>query len=168
MEYTLCLCTLLYGGAEVTSATLYLHCGHNLVSFISKQIDKLCTKTATSHAGISSKLLKLAKPSITGSITSLVNTSFTTSVYPDSLKIAQVKPFHKKKITMVKSSYRPVSIIPITHVYPKKNERAMNAQICDFLTIISIYFLSAFRPGYGYQTALLKSCRRLENGTGSG
>ena len=72
--------------------------------FISKQIDKLCAKKATGQDGISSKLLKLAKPSITGPITSLVNKSFTTSIFPDSLKIAQVKPLHKKKSTMDKGN----------------------------------------------------------------
>ena len=105
---------------------------HNSIndkSFISKQIDKLCTKKATGHDGISSKLLKLAKPSITGPITSLVNTSFTTLVFPDSLKIAQIKPLHKKKSAMDKSKYRPVSILPIIS---KKFERAINAQIVDF------------------------------------
>ena len=69
-------------------------------SFISKQIDKLNNKKATGYDGISAKLLKLAKPSIVVPVTDLVNTSLLTSKFPDSLKIAQVAPIHKKRTAL--------------------------------------------------------------------
>lgn len=67
-------------------------------SFICKQIDKLGVKKATGWDGISAKLLKLAKPSIAAPVTVLVNKTILTSKFPDSLKIAQVAPIHKKVV----------------------------------------------------------------------
>jgi hypothetical protein len=36
-----------------------------------------------------------------------------TGVFPDSLKVAQVTPIHKKNDPQNKSNYRPVSVLPI-------------------------------------------------------
>lgn len=64
--------------------------------FIEKQIDKWHVKKATGAGGISSKLIKTAKPTISAShISLMINNSFSTSIFsdstfPDSLKVAQV------------------------------------------------------------------------------
>lgn len=122
-------------------------------SFISKQIDKLSNKKATGYDGISAKLLKLAKPSIVAPVTDLVNTSLLTSKFPDSLKIAQVAPIHKKNSTLDKGNYRPVSILP---VISKIFERSINEQLIEFFNQHFNTYLSAFRSGYGTQSTLLK------------
>ena len=122
-------------------------------AFVSKQIDKLSVKKATGHAGISSKLIKLAKPSITDHITTIVNKSLSTSVFPDELKVAQIAPLHKKNSTLEKGNYRPVSLLP---VLSKVLERAINTQLTDFFNHHFNTYLSAFRPGYGCQSTLLK------------
>ena len=123
-------------------------------NFISKQISNLNTKKATGHDGISAKLVKLAKPVILPHLTSLINISLTTSVFPDSLKLAQVIPLHKKNSTLDKSNYRPVSILPtISKIF----EQSINQQLSDFFNTQHFNpFLSAFRSGYGCQTVLLK------------
>lgn len=101
----------------------------NTMTFISKQIDKLSNERATGYDRIWAKLLKLAKPFIVVSVTDLVNTSLLTSKFPDSLKIAQVVPIHKKNSTLDKGNYRPVSILP---VISKFFERSMNEQLTKF------------------------------------
>ena len=121
--------------------------------FVSKQIDKLCTKKATGNDGISSKLVKLAKPTLIKPVTNLINKSFEISKFPDSLKMAQVAPIHKKNSTLEKGNYRPVSILPIMS---KLFERAINTQLTEFFNHHFNSYLSAFRPGYGCQSALLK------------
>ena len=121
-------------------------------SFICKQIDKLSSKKATGHDGISAKLLKFSKPSVVEHITDMVNLSFQSSTFPDSLKIAQVVPVHKKNSTLDKGNYRPVSILPIVS---KIFERSIT-QLTDFFNNYFNTFLSAFRPGYGCQSTLLK------------
>lgn len=64
--------------------------------FVGKQIGKLNTKKAVGIDGISSKLLKAAQPVLTGPLTVIINSSISYSTFPDKLKIAQVKPLHKK------------------------------------------------------------------------
>ena len=66
-------------------------------SFVSKHISKINVKKATGIDGISPKLLHYAKPVVTKLITNLVNLSLSKSIFPDSLKISQVAPVHKKK-----------------------------------------------------------------------
>jgi hypothetical protein len=48
-------------------------------------------KKATGFDDISAKMIKLRKPVATGPITSLINKSIETSIFPDQLKVAQVK-----------------------------------------------------------------------------
>ncbi|XP_052247730.1 uncharacterized protein LOC127855877 [Dreissena polymorpha] len=123
------------------------------LDFVDKQIDKLNCKKATGIDGISSKLIKLAKPTIVAPLTDLINQSFSTAVFPDQLKLAQVTPLHKKNSTLDKGNYRPVSILPVVS---KLFERAINTQISDFFNVHFHAFLSAFRPGYGCQSTLLR------------
>ena len=117
-------------------------------SFISKQIDKLNNKKATACDGISAKLLKLAKPSIVVPVTDLINTSLLTSKFPDSLKIAQVAPIHKKNSTLDKGNYRPVSILPVVS---KIFERSMNEQLIKFLISILMYIYQLLDQGTAHK-----------------
>jgi hypothetical protein len=49
----------------------------------------------------------------TGPITSLINKSIETTIFPDQLKVAQVKPLFKNKNDQLdKINYRPVSVLP--------------------------------------------------------
>ena len=75
-------------------------------SFVSKRISKINVKKATRIDGISPKLLHYAKPAVTKPITNLVNLSLSKYIFPDSSKIAQVAPVHKKI-----GNDRPVSAI---------------------------------------------------------
>ena len=71
-------------------------------SFVSKHISKLNVKKATGIDGISPKLLHYAKSVVTKAITNLINLSLSKSIFPDSLKIAQVAPDYKKTIASLK------------------------------------------------------------------
>ena len=64
-----------------------------------------------------------------------------------------ISPLHKKNNTQDKENYRPVSILPILF---KLYERAINAQLMDFFETKFHTYLSAFRPGYGCQSTLLR------------
>jgi hypothetical protein len=69
------------------------------------------------------------------------------------MKVAQVVPIHKKNSILEKSNYRPVSLLP---VMSKVFERAIYKQLMDHFHNIFHPYLSAFRPGFGCNTALLK------------
>ena len=99
-------------------------------------------------------MIKLAKPVVTGPITSLINKSIETSIFPDQLKVAQVKPlFKNKNYQLDKTNYRPVSVLP---AISKFFDRTIFDQLSSFFENHLHPFLSAFRSGHGCQTALLK------------
>ena len=99
-------------------------------------------------------MIKLAKPVVTGPITSLINKSIETSIFPDQLKVAQVNPLFKNKNDQLdKTNYRPVSVLP---AISKLFERTIFDQLSSFFENHFHPFLSAFRSGHGCQTALLK------------
>ena len=81
--------------------------------FVNKQIGRLNVKKATGHDGISSKILKLARPVIVKPITNLINLTIECSKFPDNAKKAMVTPLHKKNSNLDKENYRPVSILPV-------------------------------------------------------
>jgi hypothetical protein len=122
--------------------------------FVTKQINKLNVKKATGHDGISPKIFKMAEQELTNPITKLVNKSIDSSIFPADLKSAQVSPLYKKKNnTLEKGNYRPVSVVPcISKIF----ERVIHDQLMEFLEDHFHPMLSAFRPGFGCQTALLK------------
>ena len=121
--------------------------------FVEKQINKISVNKATGFDGISMKILKMSKPVIVKPITKLINMSIKTSEFPDTLKEAQVIPLHKKNSQLEAGNYRPVSILPAVS---KFFERAIYQQLIDYFGKIFHPSLSAFRPGYGCNTALLK------------
>ena len=82
------------------------------VDTINKLVSKINIKKATGVDQISSKLLRAGAPVLNKHITTLVNNTIKTSVFPTRLKEAQVVPLHKKNDPLDKKNYRPVSILP--------------------------------------------------------
>ena len=75
-------------------------------------------------------MIKLTMPVVTGLITSLINKSIETSIFPDQLKVAQVKPLFKNKNDQLdKTNYRPVSVLP---AISKFFERTIFDQLSSF------------------------------------
>ena len=68
-------------------------------------------------------------------------------------KNAMVSPLHKKNSNLDKENYRPVNILP---VISKIYERAINEQLTSYFNQHFNVHLSAFWPGYGCQSTLLR------------
>ena len=62
---------------------------------IAKIIDKFPPKTSCGHDNISLKLVKYCTNILVKPITLIINQIFSTTVFPDRLKIAKVKPLFK-------------------------------------------------------------------------
>ena len=75
---------------------------------VDKSIKSLNSNKAVAADKISAKILKSDRESFTSFITSLVNNSLRTSIFPDRLKEAQVTPLLKKNDLLDKKNYRPV------------------------------------------------------------
>ena len=116
-------------------------------TFVDKQINKLNIKKATGFDGISAKMIKLAKPVVTGPITSLINKSIETSIFPDQLKVTQVQPLFKNKTDQLdKANYRPVSVLPA--ISKILSEQFLISSLLSLKTIF-IPFCQLFVPDMG-------------------
>ena len=116
-------------------------------------ISNLNIKIATGEDNISAKILKSCAPSISHTVSCLINETFKTSKFPQNLKVGQVLPLHKKKDPLNKENFRPVSILNTTS---KIYERAMHDQLAEYFEAVFNPFLAVFRKGFGCQTTLLR------------
>ena len=96
---------------------------------VEKIINNINIKKATGADGIPAKIIKCSKSSIAPQITSILNMSIDQSVFPDKLKKAQVTPFLKKNDPLLKTNYRPVSVLCI---FSKIFEKILEQQLSDF------------------------------------
>ena len=109
---------------------------------------------------IPTKIIKLAKFVCAPTLTSCFNHSLQTQNFPDSLKLADIVPVHKKKSKHDKDNYRPVSLLPSP---AKIFEKLISNQLNDFLESFFSNGLCGFRKQYSTQNALLNMLRKWQN-----
>ena len=80
---------------------------------IKKHLKNIKINKATGHDLLPSKLLKPWSPSLCYPLCYKLNMSFTSGMFPDILKQAEICPIFKKGDVMNVCNYRPVSILPI-------------------------------------------------------
>ena len=105
---------------------------------------------------ISTILLKETLPSVITILTEIINKSLTSGIFPDRLKVALVRPLHKKaNLDLVEKNYRPISNIEFIG---KSIERAVMAQINRHITSHNLIepHQSAYQPCHSTKTALRK------------
>ena len=81
--------------------------------YIKKLINEINPKVATGIDGIPSKLIKACKNSISPFICKLINLGYSINKFPDSLKIAIIKPIFKSEDHDDISNNGPISIFSI-------------------------------------------------------
>ena len=75
-----------------------------------------------------------------------------TGNFPENLKLADIIPVFKKKNTLHKVNYRPVSVLPsISKVF----EKLMQKQLSGYISNYTSPCLSGYRKGFSSQQALL-------------
>ena len=101
-------------------------------------------------------VLKRALPYVIDTITSIMNVSLKQEVFPDSWKIAIIRPLLKKLgLDMIASNYRPVSNLPFLSKVLEKIVLARYNNHCDRYNLIPS-FQSAYRPKYSCETLMVK------------
>ena len=121
-------------------------------SDVVKIINDFDGKKAEGYDRMPMKLLQKSAAYIASDIAKMINDSMTKCVFPDSLKFAEVSSLFKKKDTLNKVNYRPVSIlVALSKIY----EKAVGVQLTGYYNSIFSILLSAFRKGYSCQSALL-------------
>ena len=124
-----------------------------MTSFSEKIMNNINIKKATGADGIPAKIIKCSKSVIAPQITSIVNMSIDQSVFSDKIKKAQVTPLYKKNDQLLKTNYRPVSVLSI---FSKIFGKILEQQLSDFFENIFNPYLCAFGRGHACQTTLLR------------
>ena len=68
-------------------------------------------------------------------LTNCINEAIKNKNFPDSLKLSNIVPVHKKKDPTDKTNYRPVSILPLLS---KVFEKVMYIQLYDYMEIFVV------------------------------
>ena len=132
---------------------------------IKDKINSLDKKKPTTFNNIPTRLLVENNDIISPFITDMCNESISNVAFPDSLKLADITPAHKKEERTKKNNYRPVSILPsISKIF----ERNMYDQISLYINKYLSPYLCGFRKGYSTQhclTVMLERWKKaLDNG----
>ena len=98
-------------------------------------INALQAGKAVGPYSIPISLLKILSSHITKPLCTIINDSFSSGVFPNSLKLAKVIPLHKKGATDVPSNYRPISLLSI---FSKVIEKLMHKRLFEFLEYCNI------------------------------
>ena len=118
--------------------------GHEKVEKYLKNID--ITK-ATGTDTIGPRLLKLAAPYISESLTFICNQSIVNSTFPEKWKEGKVTPLHKNGSREDTNNYRPISVLPVVS---KLLEKHVHDSLMAYLTSNSLLHStqSGFRPNH--------------------
>ena len=82
-----------------------------------------------------------------------MNDSLKTGAFPDPLKLAEIRPIHKKEDPFDKYNYRSISILPLIS---KVFEKIMYSQVHSYIQLPLNPLLCTFRKGHGTQHALFQ------------
>ena len=100
---------------------------------IHKQINLINSKKNSTHSRIPFKCLKLAVNEFAPIITNIWNEELvSSSMFPESLKLADVTPVYKKSESTLVSNYRPISVLP---TMSKVFERLMRHQVSEYIPL---------------------------------
>ena len=117
------------------------------------KLKQLNTRKACGYDYIPAKLLKLGAPAIHISLTSIINFSIESSIYPNDNKKAEISPLYKKNDNLVKTNYRPLSILTSLS---KITEGLLCDQLSSDMSDILSRHLSAYRKNYSCNNVLIK------------
>ena len=119
---------------------------------IMQEINKLDSNKTTAHGDIPVKILKICSDIVSPHLNDIYDNIVKLNEFPNSLKLADVTPAHKKDDTTNKTNYRPVSILPtISKIF----ERDMFNQIFEYIEQYLSPYLCGFRKHYNTQNCLM-------------
>ena len=125
-----------------------------------KLIDRIRNDVAVGLDGISSRALKDGKEIIAPVLTKIINLGYEVNEFPDQLKVAVIKPIHKKDCNNTPANYRPISILSaISKVF----ERSAVDQLVKYLEENNILSGSqhAYRKGHSTITSLAEVTNKI-------
>ena len=128
-------------------------------SILLKIINQLDEKKSTSGT-ISTKLLKIAKNKLLTPLISCINSCIQNQTFPDELKQADIVPIFKKGDPMLKSNYRPISLLP---VLSKIFEKIIHIQLSNYFESKLSKKLCGFREKHSTQHAIFQLVTNIQS-----
>ena len=124
------------------------------VNHVYQLLTGLSSNKATGIDKISCKIIKIASPAISDSLTHIFNQAITLSSFPDEWKMARVIPLYKNGQRNVAGNYRPISVLP---AISKIMEKILYNQLYSYLSKFRLLSDSqfGFRKFHSTATALL-------------
>ena len=103
-------------------------------------IAKLNNNKAAGPDNIGPALLKEIAPGILHPFLHIINLSFSTGVFPNSLKTAKVIPVYKKREHCLTQNYRPISLLSLFHKILEKLmvNRWFTSYLCNRMQFTSV------------------------------
>ena len=92
-------------------------CTHNEIQL---EIDKLTTGKTTGPYSFPAAIIKILKLVIAKPLETIFNFSFQSGVVPSKFKVARVIPVFKSGSKLLRSYYRPISLLPIFNILLEK------------------------------------------------
>ena len=133
---------------------------------VEKYLKNIDVTKATGLDNIGPRLLKLAAPYISESLTFICNQSIRNSVFPEKWKEGKVTPLHKNGPKDDTNNYRPISVLPVVS---KLLEKHVHDSLMMYLSSNSLLHStqSGFRPNHSCETSLLQMINRWLNAINS-
>ena len=123
-------------------------------------INQLNNNKPTTFNNIPVKILKEFSDVCSGPIHKLYNNCVQQGSFPDSMKLADVTPSHKKNDKCLKDNYRPISILSsLSKIF----ERIMYNDMYEYMENKLSPYLCGFRKGYSTQYCLMVMLERFRN-----
>jgi Reverse transcriptase (RNA-dependent DNA polymerase) len=94
-------------------------------------------KSSYGYDDIPVSIMKLSVPCIAYPLSILINSSFSTGIFPDALKIGKLCPVFKAGDKSLFSNYRPISVLPS---FSKIYEKSIHARLASYLEANDILF----------------------------
>ena len=79
---------------------------------ISNMLTNLNPNKATGIDNVPAKILKISSNCISQSLSSIINSTFETSIFPNKWKIAKISTIFKGNTAVCRDNYRPISVLP--------------------------------------------------------
>ena len=118
-------------------------------------INNLDNKNSPGYDDISNKLSKSRKEEVCTPLTVIINQSLLDGIFPDTLKVALVKPLFKKGEKNCFNNYRPISLLPIiANIFERDNYFQLYTYFNKTILLAEQQY--GFRPQYSIEVATIK------------
>ena len=122
------------------------------LQIIQNEIIEINTKKSVKENDIPTKILARSADIVSEFLAEIYNSSINHNDFPQSLKLADVKPIHKKDERTLMNNYRPISLLPsVSKIF----ERNMYTQILSYIERFLSPYLFGFRKGHSTEQCLM-------------